>query len=104
MTVSSASTFISRYEQVGKTVHFQIYFSLTTGGTANNQIRFTLPITPKYTTANYVSNACWVNDTAGSTGFWVYNGSTVSCYKGDASNYGLGSGRGAGFHGFYEVA
>jgi hypothetical protein len=106
MTIGSLSISIARYCQIGKIVYFQVYASMTTGGTASNAIKFTLPLSPLASADNKIGGGCWVIDTTAVGGLFGWqNGTTViQCFKYDSSNFGLGASRAVNVQGFYEVA
>ena len=104
MTWTSVTVSEAKYLQIGKTVFFRIRAGGTTGGTASNQLQFTLPT--NQTSSESISIASgFVGDGSSSAAFSVYvNASTIGIRKYDSSNYGLGTSRLIGVSGFYEAA
>jgi hypothetical protein len=84
MTLAGTSIIFARYCQIGKVVFFTLKFTGTTGGTASNQITFTLPVAP---TQGILTIACYgmvVNATGGDNVVIGLNEqaiSTISLYK-----------------------
>lgn len=88
MTATSATGGSCTYWQIGKLVIARYYITdITTGGTASNEIRATLPVTASGTSLG--GGACVGNSTA-DTGFYLFQSSTVVGFrKAGAGNYSL---------------
>jgi hypothetical protein len=106
MTVSSVSVVVARYIQIGKMIYFTVRLSMTTGGTADNDILFTLPVATKDTTNTVSVGNGFVTESAtvGAFAFSGSSGTVADCRKYDASNFGLGAGKIVAITGHYEVA
>lgn len=99
MTYSSVTTDIARYKILGETALISINAMGTTGGTANSNLQFTAPISPKFTGDFDTLDMALAEDgsfSARSVGFmfWSNASSTWTVRKSDSSNWGLGAGRG----------
>lgn len=106
MTWTSVKIDYARFMMEGKRVEAHFYCNGTTGGTASNQLRVSLPVTS--TTTNVVQGRSYTYDSAPSQGFINISvaggGVYAACFKADSSNFGLGSTRiGSGFVS-YEAA
>jgi len=106
MTISSVSVSIAEYCQIGKVVFWQVYATMTTGGTASNSIRHTLPIAPANDADNKIGNGCWVIDSTAEGGLygWSGGGDYIQVFKATPANFGLGASRAVNTMGFYKVA
>ena len=104
MTYTSVTTTKARYMLVGKTFIYELRASGTTGGTASSTITFTLPVTLQSNDSQSCGSSI-VTDGATISGV-SFPGSTtsVSIRRGDASNFGLGTGRNIAVSGTLETA
>lgn len=96
MTFTGVTTDIAKYVIKGAEVTVFFRFTGTTGGTASNAIRFSLPLT----SANVAAAAQWIspvyiNQGTSATGFCYVdnNSATANVLKEDSSNWGLGASR-----------
>jgi hypothetical protein len=93
MTWGSITTTRARYKIVGNRC-FVVLFALgTTGGSASNELRATLPMAA-VTGSNVERGGGSVVDAAGISAMWIVNGSTLTHFKYDSSNWGLSTSRG----------
>ena len=100
MTYTSVTASIAQYKVTDGKCFIQHRSTGTTGGTANTELRFSLPFSPT-ATPTYVCN---VVDTAFIPGT-VYNISTnvLACSKYDNSNFGLAGSKRADINTFFEI-
>jgi len=96
MTYTTTSLELATYQVIYNTVHIVYAIEGTTGGTASNTIRATLPFEGK-NTAKFVAAAGYADDGGGAVGGLCFLSTgtpdNVSVKKYDASNFGLGSAR-----------
>lgn len=106
MTFGTITTNHAKYIQVGKIVFFTIYFTGTTGGSADPAINFSLPVAAKAGVQSNFAAAILDGGTAlgGRANQSGSGSSTVNCVRYDGANFGLGSGRGALVSGCYPAA
>lgn len=104
LTFTSITTNYAKYLQIGKTIHFAIYATGTTGGTASNSITFTLPVAAA-NLYNIFSAAVLPGGgvTIGGSAFSDNSATVVFVRKYDGSNYALG-GSTIRVSGSYEAA
>jgi hypothetical protein len=104
MTVTGITLNFAHYCQIGKTIFFEVSAIFTTGGVANTDIAFVLPISAKNAASNkYVTGSALICDTSLVCGIWYSAQITAWVRKYDGSNWGLGSDRQIHASGFYEV-
>lgn len=106
MTYTSVTTNIARYKRFRDYVLFQIRALGTTGGVADTNLRFSLPVIAKNVTTAYNNVAGWVDDGGSVCGFGTTNlgdGATMAVYRYDLGSYGLGANRGFSISGLYEI-
>lgn len=104
MTWTSITVNKGMYCLSGHLMSYYITARGTTGGTASNELKATLPFTIN---TSYLSNnstsVCHVQDSARVSGFTFHSGATVSARKYDASNYGLGTNRDIYVNGTHSI-
>lgn len=100
MTYTSVTTTEASYKISGSGAWVFFDNSGTTGGTANNEIKMTLPFSAG--ASNAASNGS-TTDTAFTIGFGYASTSTLSVRKSDSSNFGLGASRGCRQTIIYEI-
>lgn len=102
-TYTSTST-VSRYMQIGKTVYFTIYLTVTTTGTASAATLATLPVAPK-TNAVFAGGGR-ENQVTGKSFYWIIDqaglGSVVKFAQYDNA-FGISDGSKVAISGFYET-
>ena len=105
MTYGSTTVSYARYTQVGDKVDFEIKVTGTTGGSADDSLTFTLPVTPANDDKNF---SALVDDGVSATdvgfAFWDAGGSAVNVRKVSSANWGTGSGRAFIVSGTYEAS
>lgn len=93
MTWTGVTTTRSIYKiSMNQDVKLQISALGTTGGTASNELRITLPIYP--TTFNEQRVGGTVIDNVGLNGQCLFNSTDMRCSRYDSANFGLGANRG----------
>lgn len=104
MTYTSVTTTYAKYIQIGKTVFFRLRSSGTTGGTASNELKFTLPVNRADTDVTNMG-ATYVVD-GGVTGGVGYSDNANQCVirRYDSANFALSTARQIVINGCYEVA
>lgn len=105
MTYTSVTTTVAKYIQVGKLVYFYLSATGTTGGTTNNTIYFTLPVTAASTSgAIFAANISPAGGVAVG-GFATLNTTSQAGFRRyDSGNITLGASTGITVSGFYEAA
>lgn len=100
MTFTSVTTTTARYKKNGKTLMFELNVSGTTGGTASNNISFTLPSGITAKNSSYL--VCFMNNNGtGTTGYVRFDGTNNAVlYKIDGGNFTLGT---TGFTGAFTI-
>lgn len=92
MTLSSIVTDRAQYIRRGAFCVLRLQANFTTGGTASNGIKFTLPVN---SADDEYSAGGWVVDASKVAGYVTFNVSTTTAamYKYDASNFALAAGK-----------
>ena len=104
MTYTSVTTNLARFMRVGKTVHFNIQATGTTGGSASSGLRFTLPSTSLAGT-NIPTGAGYGVDSSTIGMFAFLHTATIAeVRKSDSANFGIGASRAINIFGRYEEA
>lgn len=102
MTIGSTVITYAKYCRMGSMVFIKARATFTTGGTANTDVIFTLPV--NISTDGEVLAAA-VSDPSGLAGFAQRNSSTtIYVRRYDSANWSLGASRGFFVNGFYEAA
>lgn len=106
MTFTSVTTRFAYYIQLGKIVIFMLNAGGTTGGTASNELRATLPVTAAAGMVNFAPCSGYANDsgTESSSNGYLQSSTVVAVRKNAADNWGLGGSRSFGVLGIYEAA
>ncbi len=105
MTYSSV-TQTARFCIKGTTVFFELQTNGTTGGTASNYIRFSLPLSPSSAISNWRTIAYAGLYDGAPAGTFVQNNqanAAIDVYKYNAANYSLVAGVEIRANGFYEI-
>lgn len=104
MTYTSTSINRAKFSVVGKMCTFQLDFTGTTGGSASNELRATLPITAGHSTT-IGCGAGYITDGGSGLSAQSYLQSTtvLSTLRYDGANYGLGANRLVSVSGNYEI-
>lgn len=93
MTFTSITTNIARFVVQGGLVTVFLNASGTTGGTASNNLRASLPITPNDVADHYRGGATYAEAGDIMAGIYNINADGVNVRKADSSNYTLGASR-----------
>ncbi len=104
MTFTSVTTQQARYRVTGRTVHFILRASGTTGGATNNDLRATLPVPAVAVTGQYCPFAAVVTDAASMSGRGQLDTTAqlLLFNRYDVTVFGAGAGRVIEGEGFYE--
>lgn len=100
MTYGTITTAEASYKVSGSSVWVFFDNSGTTGGSASNEIKMTIPFSAGSSNATSIGST---TDTAFVIGFGYVSTSTLSVRKSDSSNFGLGAGRGCRQNLIYEI-
>ena len=105
MTFTSVTTSYARFAINGNTLQYTLYATGTTGGSADNAIIASLPLTVKANGSYQYSANSFTKDAGDRLGFVladVTNYDKIRVLKLDSANWGLGASRSIGVLGFYE--
>ena len=91
MTISGVSVSEALYLRIGPIVHYKAYISLTTGGTASNQITVSLPVAAVANAITSVANAVIGPSYVHAVSFVYPAGGVIQVFNSGLANYGLGS-------------
>jgi len=105
MTYTSVTTTFFKFCRIGKMIHIIWNCIGITGGTENQAISFTLPVTSNAGSWN-IRGACWGSDGATYTACAYQNldNNTMLIYKTGVGNWGLGANRRIMGQCFYPIA
>ncbi len=103
MTFTTVTSTYTKFVQFGKMVHLWIHATGTTGGTANNTITISLPVTAA--TSAVIAGGGYVIDTATSAPqVFMQSTTLLGIKKNDGSNFALGASRTVYTYVCYEAA
>jgi len=104
MTFGTITTETARFSIIGRTCYINAFVQGTTGGTASDNITFTVPVAFKESTQYYNTGGCMADDGPFYGGLYFNSNATLVAVKRyDNANFGLGAGRGFGVNFHYEI-
>ena len=89
------------YKQIGKTVHWGVYITITNNGTGSNFIQVTLPVTAN---VNQFFGGSGRNDTTAKMIMHVHTSTTLTAVQGYDGSYPVATGDTFRLYGTYEAA
>lgn len=105
LTFTGVTTAVARYIQYGKTVHYRIDATGTTGGVTSNYLTFTFPVTAKDTSGVF-GNGLIIDDGGNARSAFCFGVSVTvgGVQRYDVANLSLGASKGFRISGTYEAA